>query len=196
MVLDINVRKQPNEPEYVWLRTIEKTTYNCYFYPKVISAAHEYSQLFGKACYASEGFCPMHESIIVWDKEILHACPYERLMSPTLQVVDENMLVDQSKHLIFQVTGVESVSCIVNNIPTMFEMFTSAEGVYISDSPSWLSFPIKDNVELKSVHKLILADSDLSQSNILKLYRGLTQRFCTAFLANLRIFSKFTSSLQ
>ena len=63
--------------EYSWMQDITKSFAHCYVSPKFIAESDLNSHIFNGKCKVSDWFCKMHDSIIVWHRDVIHACPFK-----------------------------------------------------------------------------------------------------------------------
>jgi hypothetical protein len=70
------------EETYSWFSDTIAEHYKCEFFPRTITAESENTLLFANThnlCTPKDTFCELHDSILIWDQNIIHNCPYERL---------------------------------------------------------------------------------------------------------------------
>ena len=63
--------------EYSWMQDITKSFAHCYVSPKFIAESDLKSHIFNGKCKVSDWFCKMHDSIIVWHRDVIHSCPFK-----------------------------------------------------------------------------------------------------------------------
>ena len=69
-------------PEFEFWKTIEKTQTKCVFIPRIKTSTNVDDLLFSNyhhPCRAVEMFCKLHDSVIIWNKDIIHECPCEQI---------------------------------------------------------------------------------------------------------------------
>ena len=66
-------------PEYSYFYKIIKESVHCVTIPKMIVAKEENSHIFNSKCTPLDFKCELDDSIIIWNKNIIHQCPYVRL---------------------------------------------------------------------------------------------------------------------
>jgi hypothetical protein len=87
--------------EFSWLSTKTYTDYSCTVKPRVISSNSENDRVFGTKCIIKDKKCELHDSIIVWENDIIHKCPlYE--VSNTLFKIKGFFLWNDREKLGFQ----------------------------------------------------------------------------------------------
>jgi hypothetical protein len=136
--------------EFSWLSTKTYTDYSCTVKPRVISSNSENNRVFGTKCIIKDIKCELHDSIIVWENDIIHKCPlYE--VSNTLFKIKGFFLWNDREKLSFQF---EKFLNICNN-----QLIHTAEGLFLS------RFKIEEaqktpplNGELKELTNMLLAD--------------------------------------
>ena len=121
------------------------------------------------------------DSIIIWEKEIIHHCPFSILTRKEF-AVDESVIYNKWNSLLFQITGSES-HCGEN-------FFTTQEGVYIHEEPKhkyqYKYLPVKTHkMDTKTLGDLIMANVDFNKFDQFKLSLEMREYTCKAFIANL-----------
>lgn len=90
----------------------------------------------------------------------------------------------------FQVLDETEVKCHANKGARAIKVYQTAEGLLLSVDPYWTSINIKPSRDIKAANELLLSDKDFIDRNLLKLYQGITTRFCTTFVTLLKAISK------
>jgi hypothetical protein len=74
--------------DYNWM--VEKTTiyHTCEVFTKPILAEDENALIFNADCNIRNLQCKMHSSIVVWNKDVIHSCPYYVVGSGTCKMDD------------------------------------------------------------------------------------------------------------
>ena len=63
--------------EYTWLHKFTDSVVNCVLQDQIVTADSADAILFGnKNCLASHAECKMSKSMIIWDMDVIHKCPY------------------------------------------------------------------------------------------------------------------------
>jgi len=102
------------------------------------------------SCLAKDLFCQINELTIVWQREIIHQCPYQVVQRIKLNI-SGNILSSEDQNLLFQKTG-EKVDCNVTMIET-------SEGLFITETEIESKIG-KSQGELKEMHQFMIADLD------------------------------------
>ena len=182
----------PRNPVFEYLRTIEVTSYSCSYFPRIIMADSLQSSLFGiPHCRASIGYCKFSDSMIVWGVDtISDPCPYEKLMSTTLELVDDDLWIDYANRLLFKVTSKVTSLCSKTNDMIPVTLYETAEGFYLTTSSYWNGLPVKNSTDLKSSHEFLLADRDFEDRRILRMFKDINRQTCFLYLGLIRSFSR------
>lgn len=86
---------------YRYGRTFVEVIYNCNYHKKMIIAESPESKIFDSDCRAKDLKCSFSDSIIVWDQEVIHKCPFKRLMNHELFRVDHLGFTSLKKNVRF-----------------------------------------------------------------------------------------------
>ena len=187
---------------YAWLESRKHEEYNCETHERILTAKNENDLLFGNAdglnsCKTTDFFCYKLDYIVVWNKDIVHKCPYEIITvnSSSLKVFDpeddfmfaENIgktnnigIISPEENLYFSLTTVEYVcnSLVVG----------TNEGIYLT-SPTFVKNFRHHAINLKDVSDIALADKDFTvfQDTIDK--QKLYDSICFLFMNTIKVFS-------
>ncbi|RNA35356.1 hypothetical protein BpHYR1_031094 [Brachionus plicatilis] len=183
------------ESRYSWMQDLSVTSYSCKVTPKVISAKKENDTLFNSNCKATDLKCILDNSIIIWDRVVIHECPlfiisYEKFALK----IDSDVLISESS-LVFQVDKVEN-HCDLNLMTTM-------EGKYIGMKTNELVTKTpKENSNFEILKELLLSNIDFNSfkeaedknmilyneclmfKEILKFYSLLNDEYINHFTSN------------
>ena len=109
-----SIEEYPNE-KYTWLSTNTIYGYKCSFYKISILGENELSALYlDKKCIAKEFSCILGKSTVVWDKSVIHQCPYEEITYKGEFTWEEGMfLVNRKVNLLLQPTDAV-IDCDLN----------------------------------------------------------------------------------
>ena len=187
---------------YVWLESRKHEEYNCETHERILTAKNENDLLFGNAdglnsCKTTDFFCYKLDYIVVWNKDILHKCPYEIITvnSSSLKAYDpeydfmfaENIgktsnigIISPEENLYFSLTTVEYV-CNTLVVGTN-------EGIYLT-SPTFIKNFRHHAIILKDVSDIAVADKDFTifQDSIHK--KKLYESMCFLFMNTIKVFS-------
>jgi len=168
--------------EFSWMSTKTYTDYSCSIKPRVISANSENDRVFATKCIIKDKKCELHDSIIIWDNEIIHKCPlYE--VSNTLFKIKGFFLWNDREKLGFQF---EKFVNVCNS-----QVIQTTEGLFLS------RFKINDaqqtpplNGELKELTNMLLADEDFSRIEAIEARNKIILQQCVNLKNNLRLLEK------
>ena len=146
--------------DYHWWSTVVKVGYRCWTNPKRIMADDLKTNLFGtrSSCRAKDLYCILSESVVVWTKDVIHDCPFERI-DVLKFVFYENMnklVFNREQRLLFVINS-KFMSC--NST-----MYTTNENIYLATEPNKIPqrSDAEKEIDLDSSRMLGLAESDLS----------------------------------
>ena len=144
------------EDTFSYLSNIEKDYYFCKFNTKLIIAPSKYSKIFDN-CFVSHYECTLPDSIIVWNENVIHTCPFEIVMHDHFKY-NKNLVWNEYQNVLFQKLD--------THIHCNIEMYATQEGLFVVDEQHLTSFQKKilqnvtNKVDQKAVVDLQLADAD------------------------------------
>jgi hypothetical protein len=176
---------KPN-PYFAYAKTLKFFGYICEI-NKVLLYSNNYNKkVFSdatSACLPADLYCKTKDLTIIWDESILHDCPYQFIKQLKLNISD-NIWSSDDERLVFQSTK-RSLKCNI----TMFE---TTEGFYLTTDK--LPKLTKSDRELKTLHHLILADSDykelVNMKRISKINKQISENQCRAIKMIINIYNK------
>jgi hypothetical protein len=166
---------QVDPPEsYIWPRKVESTGYKCQFY-KVAIEANIGEKLFNEKCEAKDLKCFLSDSTVIWDKNIIHHCPFVAHKSvEDFEWVTDSIISSASEKIALQLTG-QTLAC--ENVIH----YLTAEGFYLTK----YKHKINEKTELVP---LILADTDYTKVDNAKIFEELNRRNCYQTLNMIRLY--------
>ena len=144
--------------EYRWWDTVTKIGYRCWLSPKRIVADELNSNLFGtrQVCKAEDYYCKLADSVVIWNQNIIHDCPFERIDILKF-VFYENfkMIFNRHDRLLFVLN--QKINACNTSI------YTTNEKIFIAIEPDKLpaQTDTEKQLDLSSFRMLGLAESDL-----------------------------------
>ena len=108
--------------EYSWMQDVIKSFAHCYVSPKFISESDLNSHIFNGICKVADWSCRLHDSIIVWHRDVVQTCPF-KLISDSYIFTSGPHFLDKKQKLGFQFKSIES-HCNV-------DMIRTTEGLYM-----------------------------------------------------------------
>ena len=131
--------------------------------------------------FLKDWFCNLKDSTVVWDKEVVHECPF-RKVSNSKFTNKGPYLIDNKLKLALQIKRMEIFYGI--------EMLVTTEGLYVAPISEKLdSLLINDGGDTKELSNLMLADSDYkSLENYEEEYQILYKE-CKNFVYMLKLFA-------
>ena len=157
--------------EYQLLSQREYINYKCEIIMRPIVGETEDSVVFPSKI-TNQLYCKTHNSIIIWDQDVIDKCQNEFVQSANFQIID-NVMIDKEQSLLFQLNK------RVNNCE--MEMYSTTEGLYLTNSSKPFLLPKAAN-QIKIIDDFILAENDFSKQELLnsncRTYRKANQKFC------------------
>ena len=147
----------------------------CSFQPKLIIAEDISDTLFGQgksACKVTDFGCILQDSTIVWDKKIIHFCPYEVVTKGKFDINSDNTVFSDSSRMLLKVTGfIKECS---------MKLYTTTEGLFIigENYTSMESLKLGNNKEIQTINEIILTDQDYAVHQLLELHKQWIVRSC------------------
>jgi len=182
--------------DYRWFSTTKVTDYECHFSSRIINAKKLDDNMFDSLCKARDTFCRLEDSIIVWNKSVIHLCPFSNIMEIDFNYDAEyNIVYNMTENLLFQLKSTEK-HCDIDMIPTQ-------EGVYLLEdtrntnirkAKSWIEHvalysqpKLKFNLDSNDINDLTLANMDLDHYIDLNHYATLKNQQCNNFVNQLNV---------
>jgi hypothetical protein len=172
------------QPTYQWLTSLTFEDYNCHYTPRVISANKLNDTLFNSvfpSCVAADLFCQLQDHIIVWERDVLHYCPFELITTSNMYITATDIMKSTQDHLLFQLISIET-ACGVPLIQTN-------EGLYVTHISYTTGFRQSEKT-LKDIQDLSLADADYNMGKSFELILNLQTIQCHQAIASIKLFSK------
>jgi len=167
---------------YTWLRTFTDTFSHCYFSPRMIAESNENSRIFTDSCKVKDFYCILGDSVVVWNKEVIHSCPFKRIAFGTFDSFGI-YFKEKTLKLGFQFKRFET------HCGTEFILTT--EGLYLA--PLTPRLPVFDSFDsfsdTRGIIDLALADEDFRAFELLEDERMILLRECNIFSSMVKIFS-------
>ena len=184
-------------PDWSYWTTDKQTYFSCTWRTRPLIADNKESKLFGMDCFASRGYCKLHESIIIWSpNDVIDECPYEVIHKGSMNI-SQNTVIDRDDHLLFQVNGIENVICKnaidkQNHIESKISLYSTNEGLYLSDEVHhWLSKSIVQSDDLQASREMLLADKDFYDRQIYQSINDVSNQLCIVIMSIMQSFGKF-----
>ena len=170
------------QDNFGWMKEVTKTFAHCFTSQRLIAETDLNSHIFNGICKVSDWFCNLHDSIIVWHRDVIHSCPFRKVSIGSLVSNGINFLEKEQK-LGFQFKRLES-HCGV-------DMILTTEGLYIAPILSELRNLDKysDFQDTKGSFDLLLADTDFRALEIQEDDKYLLYKECITFLSILKVFA-------
>jgi hypothetical protein len=173
------------QPTYQWLTSLTFEDYSCHSTRRVISAKKLNDTLFNSIfpnCKAADLFCQLSDHIIVWQRDVLHSCPYELITSSQMHLTATDILKSTQDNLLFQLTSVET-AC---GIPVIL----THEGLYVTHI-SYTDGLRQSEKTLKDIQDLSLSDAYYNIGKSIELIMNLQSIFCHQAISTIKLLSKF-----
>ena len=169
---------------YKWLSETTVTSYECHFSPRIIAAKSESDFLFGQRCKAYDLHCNLYDSIIIWSGDVIHACPFKKIVSSKF-AVHLKSFINQEKRIFFQAKKLEN-HCGMN-------MFSTEEGAFLLSEDIAKNYPDKIlelKIDSNDVEELTIATIDYDFYTNAEQYRKQNKDHCSNFINQMNTLSK------
>ena len=172
-------------PDYKWWDTVTVKVESCKFHPKTIVAKDLKTSLFGTRCLPEDLECNLHDSIVVWEKNILHESPFNKIFQEIFSH-SANLVWSDRLHVLFQTTE-QHTYCNL-------QMWETREGLFILPTAKITSPQLQHlsgilaNIDQKALTDLQLSDSDYYELKNIKMIERLNRKICKLFKADLEVF--------
>jgi hypothetical protein len=189
--------------------------YKCSFAVRVISSTDENKVMIDKhkqPCKAKDLSCILHDSTVIWNKDVIHECPYEKILPDltirslgansnlwttkipkpkTIRLQPKEIITyhghkrqtkDKQPSLLFKIT--EAITQCNHT------MYTTSEGLYLILSNNTLNLSISNqkSADLKSHFELLEAEFDALQEQMYENFEILTTSVCNTNKNILQLF--------
>lgn len=175
-------------PEYHYLSTFEQIGVSCVVERKHIMAKDDQEELFSTGCKASDLQCVLSNSIIVWSKDIIRNCPLDLVTKVSnLTSVTKDVVFHAENKWAFQLLKEELIcsSEFTNGI----KVIKTTEGLLLTSDRRATKLKRID-LNLASIHELILSEEDGFKVAEVSHYRQLRQRLCEQNMRFLRLLAQ------
>ena len=178
-------RIEPEE-DSSFFRDIRNVGHSCVFTKRAVSAVKQDDPLFGQKCRASDEYCQLHDSIIVWDKSIIHICPLVHTNITMLaQEVAPNIYISKEQHLLFQTRTLEII-CDIRVRKTTDGLYLAE--YYLDSNRRIDALPVSKPNEM-FLPNIRISDGDFENYIVFQLYKKLSNAICSSFTATLNLFA-------
>ncbi len=142
---------------YKWLETTTTTGIICLMNKIEIKAEKADSKLFGTEWKASDLKCQLGDSILVWDKNIIHYCPYN-FISTTMNVdIYGEYLLNLEHNSGFKI--IENFTNCDESYQNSILFYKTVEGIYLTTNDKIKNLNISEMSETNK-NDLLLASID------------------------------------
>ena len=135
-------------------------SYHCHVYKRIIIGTSLTQPLFLNAesrCLAEDLYCQLQETVIIWESDIIHRCPYFFIRSISVTILDTMII---GENLLFQIIN-KHTACGV-------DLMSSSEGLFLSHDSRSSKFETS-NIELDMKNHFMLAENDFKFESILRI---------------------------
>ena len=97
-----NCRDESFPPdEFSWFRDTTS-----FLSPRVIAESSNTSLIFTNDCIVSDWYCQLHDSVIFWQKDVVHTCPFKRIYIGYFDSIG-NIIMERNQKLGLQLKRVD-----------------------------------------------------------------------------------------
>jgi hypothetical protein len=174
----------PND-KFNWLETNYLHGYKCsIFNTGIIADTPESEIYYEKRCKVNEFSCNTNNAILVWNKSVIHNCPYEEIKIPgSFTWSEDRILINTDSNVVLE--PIEKFkTCEVT-------MFKTSEGLYVvqgHERRKLLNLTYNESHQVTD--KLIFANIDFNQATEAIWIKFVDTQVCTTFYTILQLFSK------
>ena len=125
-------------PKYRWLSSFVHSEIACYTREISVIAENLNDKLFGLNCVAKDYKCETKKSIIIWDKDIVHECPFDWVFRDSQSQLIDDMIINKKRRWLLKIDkrSNECKDYFKNKFDNKFEnglpIFRTTEGLYVS----------------------------------------------------------------
>lgn len=148
------------EEDYRWGTTSQRNAYKCSIQSiTIVVDSDNHGIYMNEACKASEYKCVMKNDILVWNKIVIHECPYEIInVGQDFEYKDNIYFISKRENLLFELSnGIHSCG---------IDMFETNEGIYITNSSNaeiLAKKGVKINRDNNFINELLVANMDFNE---------------------------------
>ena len=172
---------------FQWMTKIESIGYNCHVQPRKIDAKSIDDPLFhavAPSCHAQDYFCQQSDSIFIWNKDVIHTCPYKIIAIIDMFKVG-NTVHSSKERLFFDITHTEN-DCGK-------QIFGTSEGLFLglNNDNKIENYFQKSNSDINDVQQLSIADQDYTLAQQRTLTVQMQKTWCFQTINLLRAFARY-----
>ena len=180
----------PKEFEYKWMSSLTLKFVSCEIYAQTIIGETTEGKLYINSnvlndCKASEMMCRTKNEIVIWDKDIIHSCPYELVKYVPLTNY-ENILINAQEQQLFQIVENKTICKDISALKT-------AEGFLLTTDDRVTNLKRAEN-DIKLIDGLILSELDYQTMNLANLMgnliKGMNQKVCQLYKTFINLYTK------
>jgi hypothetical protein len=177
--------------KFNWMETNILHGYKCSWMKIGLLGTNKTSPLFYENnCIASKLECDLGKSILIWNQDIFHDCPYEELKVKGKYKYDENFLINEESDILLQPTK-KITACGIS-------LYETNEGLTILEAnptsrTKLINYKVKMGNSENLIDKLILSNMDFGRFGETSLMKFIDAQVCTIFGMSLKLFSKMNN---
>ena len=135
-------------------------------------------QIFSHNCIVKDFFCELDSSIIVWDKNVINQCPFEKIKVLNMKL-DDFSFIDEKENILFEYLEPETI-CSIPSIKTVENLnLITIEALNIISS-KLINMHEKNDFQI--FNRFSMAERDFNQYKIMKKERKFTMYECNAYI--------------
>jgi hypothetical protein len=165
------------EDSNAWIGSEKINGYSCSISYRIINAENTETRIFNSIkypCKARDLECPLLDSIIIWNKDVIHECPYELVRTEIFTSTSQNRVY--SKTLLFQIVSKISECNLI--------LYKTSEGLFISNDINAKKLPEYNVIEKYDITSFYaLSELDRDKWELYKKLITLDNKICTNFLS-------------
>ena len=136
-------------------------------------------------CYVKKLFCKTKNGITIWEKNIIHECPYSLVQVSKFKIIN-GFMINQKEGKLFQL--LENIT-ICNDIQAV----KAAEGLILTKNQNAFKLP-KEKDDLKTIDSIILSEMDFQANNLMEIithvYLNINMKVCELYKSFINLYTK------
>ena len=194
----------PNdEDNYSWLSYSQLTYSHCEYKIHKIHYHTKNEMAFSPKCQAKTGFCELAESVVYWNEDTIHKCPFHYVgnYNFTQSSIDINNKMKNTIHsdhdnVVLGLIGIES-HCGINILSTYEGLFVARLEDFDIIKPKLISKGNQgsSSLEQNEIEKINLAQEDYRQLQIIIYVNEINKAECNEFAEILQLYAATANQL-
>jgi hypothetical protein len=174
-------------PEYNWNSDTRILYEECIISSRFISAKNVDSKIIAPHCSVKDKQCVLHDSVVVWDKTVIHECPLYEIGSSRFELKENILISTTENHLAFEAVSVTE-QCGV-------KMVSTSDGLFIASvKPVSIIQKAPGLKDMKGLIDMTLADADYDKIVAIRKRSELITDLCNMLTMSIKMHMHETNS--